>query len=307
MIKPATGSFAWQGRRCLVTGARGFIGSALCAELRRAGAEVHGLSRENGAPDLVDQWHTGDVADEAIVQAAFSAVRPDTVFHLAATVSGSRDIALVMPTLRGILGGTVNVLLAAAANRSRRVVCLGSLQEPDDQIRGAPPSPYAAAKFAASAYARMFCEVFAVPVSIGRPFMAYGAGQTDMTKVVPHVASKVLNGGSAELSSGRQAFDWVYVDDVVAALLAIASRDETIGATVDIGCGVLTPVREVAMGIARRVGRPEALHFGALPDRKLEPTRCADVEAAARLTGWRPRVTLEQGLDLALQWYRRHL
>src|SRR4030095_15249088 len=107
------------------------------------------------------------------------------------------------------------------------------LQEPEEKPREAPSSPYAAAKFSATAYARMFTEVFSLSVGIRRPFMAYGPGQMDLTKLVPYVVSQLLRGGVAELSSGRQGFDWVYIDDVVDALMAIASRTDINGTTID--------------------------------------------------------------------------
>jgi nucleoside-diphosphate-sugar epimerase len=299
--------FEWAGRRCVVTGARGFLGTALGGALRRLGAEVHELARPANAPPAAEHVHACDVADTERVRALLGQIRPDTVFHLAAQVTGSRAIDVVLPTLSSNLLGTVNVLLGAAETGCRRVVCLGSLQEPDEAIRAAPPSPYGAAKYAASAYARMFAELYSLPVAIGRPFMAYGAGQLDFSKVVPYLLSKLLRGETADLSSGAQPFDWVYVTDVVDALLAIATANDVAGKTVDIGCGVLTPMRDVATGLARRVGRPDALRFGVLPDRKLEPTRLADVEATHGLVGWRPRLGLDAGLDLTVEWYRRYL
>ena len=252
-------------------------------------------------------WHRCDVADLRQVSDAMRACRPQVVYHLAAIVSGSRGMDLVIPTLMTNLVGTVNVLLTAAELNCSRVVCLGSLQEPDEESRVAPSSPYAAAKFSATAYARMFTEVFSLSVGIGRPFMAYGPGQMDLTKLVPYVTSQLLRGGVAELSSGRQSFDWVYVDDVVDALLAIGSRTDVSGTTIDIGCGVLTTVREVAEGIGQRLGAAGAIRLGTLADRRLEPTRCADVEATARLINWRARVSLEEGLDRTVEWYRKHL
>jgi nucleoside-diphosphate-sugar epimerase len=153
----------------------------------------------------------------------------------------------------------------------------------------------------------MFTEVFSLSVGIGRPFMAYGPGQMDLTKLVPYVISHLLRGEVAELSSGRQAFDWVYIDDVVQALLAIGSRTDISGTTIDIGCGVLTPVRDVAEGLGRRLGAAASIKLGAIADRRLEPTRCADVDATARLINWRARISLEEGLDRTVEWYRTHL
>ncbi len=171
--------------RCAVTGASGFIGRQLCRRLLSTGTEVHALSRTEPGEKCFSAWHRCDVSDSREVSAAMHACRPQVVYHLAAIVSGSRAMELVIPTLMTNLVGTVNVLLTAAELKCSRVVCLGSLQEPDEESRVAPSSPYAAAKFSATAYARMFTEVFSLSVGIGRPFMAYGPGQMDLTKLVP--------------------------------------------------------------------------------------------------------------------------
>ncbi len=248
-----------------------------------------------------------DVTDIAQVQASFAAAQPDCVFHLAAKVTGARSIELVRSTLATNLVGTVNVLLAAAEQKSSSIVCLGSLQEPDQALPPVPCAPYAAAKFAASSYARMFAEVFSVPVTLARPLMVYGPGQLDFTKLVPYVARQLISGGTAELSSGRPAFDWVYVDDVVDALVAVAERPDLKGHTIDVGCGKLTTVAEVAAGIGRRLDRASAISLGAIPDRLLEPTRVADVVTTAGLIGWRAEVALDEGLDRSVDWYRTYL
>jgi nucleoside-diphosphate-sugar epimerase len=305
MEAPPADSLTWQGTRCAVTGAAGFIGTALCRALSARGAEVYGWGRKRHDELQVAHWHDCDVTDAPRVEKLFAHVRPDVVFHLAARVTGSRNGELVLPILRDNLLGTVHVLAAAASHGNARVLCLGSLQEPDLEPRAAPNSPYGAAKFAANAYARMYAEVFSLPVTIARPFMVYGPGQLDLTKLVPYVATQLLSGQQALLSSGAQAFDWVYVDDVVDALLATAATPHTVGKTIDVGCGVLTPVKEVALGIARRLQKPDALRLGAIADRRMEQTRCSDVEATARLTGWRSRVGLEQGLDATVEWYRQ--
>jgi nucleoside-diphosphate-sugar epimerase len=286
----------------LVTGAAGFIGSALCSFLSRAGAEVWGAGRRPRGPTA--RWLSCDVTDRAQVEAALQAARPEVVFHLASVVSGARKLDVVLPTLHGNLVSFVNVALAAAEMKCARIVCMGSLQEPDQALPAIPSSPYAAAKYAASCYARMLANVFDVPVVIARPLMVYGPGQSDLTKLVPQVLSRLLAGGRAPLSTGVQPFDWVYIDDVCEALLAIGSSDRVIGRTIDVGTGVLTPVIDVARGIARRLNAVDRLDVGAIPDRIGEPTRAADTETTRSLTGWRARFGLEEGLDLSVEWFK---
>lgn len=244
--------------------------------------------------------------DLSQVQAAMREVSPQLVFHLAARVSGSQSITNVLPMLSTNLVGFVNVALTVAELGCERVVAAGSLMEPDRQLAAVPPSPYAAAKHAASCYARMFSSLYGLPVTIAKLMMVYGPGQLDFTKVVPHVASQLLRGEAAELSSGRQQFDWVFIDDVAEALLRLGVAPGLEGVTVDIGTGVLTSVADMAAGIARRLNAQSLLKLGALPDRKLEPTRCADVAATQRLLAWQARVGVETGLDATAAWYARH-
>jgi UDP-glucose 4-epimerase len=294
------------GVRCLVTGAAGFIGRALSLRLNALGAEVHRLAREIPEADALGHWHRCNVADLSQVRAEFRAIRPELVFHLAGKVSGARDMELVLPTLTDNLVSTVNVLIEGTAAHCSRIVCLGSLQEPDESPFPTPNSPYAASKLAASGYVRMFAELYATPAVVGRPYMAYGPGQLDFTKLVPWVVSRLLKGETAELSSGQQAFDWVYVEDVVRALVRLARAPGVQGLTVGIGTGRLTSVRDVALAIADRLGAREGLRFGAREDRRLEPTRCADVDETARRIGWRAMVSLPEGLARTVDWYREY-
>ena len=306
MTTTTTESVGWRGGRCLVTGSTGFIGQALCARLKALGAEVHG-SRHRSPAGGVDDQQTCDVSIASEVEALFARVRPNCVFHLAGVVDGARSLNLVRTTLAANLVGTVNVLMCAATAECSNVVVVGSLQEPDDVHPAVPSSPYAAAKFSASAYARMFAQVFGLPVVIARTFMVYGAGQVDFAKLVPYVARQLITGSVAELTSGRQSFDWVYVDDVVEAMIAIASRPDLAGHTIDIGTGQLTSVIEVASGVARRLCAIDRLLVGAVPDRKGEPTRTADVAATEALINWRAKMSIEQGLDRAVPWYEEYL
>jgi UDP-glucose 4-epimerase len=172
--------------KCLVTGAGGFIGNALCSELRRRGATIHGCGRTAPAGASIDVSHQCDVSALWEVRQIIDEVRPAVVFHCASKVTGARELEAVMPTFYDNLVGAVNILQAATETGDIRVVQLGSLQEPDEPTsQGIAPSPYAASKLAASAYTRMFAELYALPASVARVFMVYGPGQLDFAKLIP--------------------------------------------------------------------------------------------------------------------------
>ena len=299
------------GRRILVTGASGFIGSALVGRLHAAGAEVHGFTRRDREPDAaVRHWRIGDVADLDAVRAAMAASRPDTVFHLAAEVIGGRGIEAVLPTLRANLVGAVHVLQAASEIRCSRIVIFGSfLQEPVGRSPDVvPSSPYGAAKWAAAAYGRMFHALYGSPVVIVRPSMIYGPGQRDLEKIVPYTTLSLLQDRAPRLSSGRWRVDWLYVDDLARALVATAVVDGLEGRTLDLGSGEQRSIREVVLAIAALTGSSVKPMFGSRPDRPFEPRRPAvDVETVASILGWAPAVTIREGLARTIDWYRAEL
>lgn len=298
-----SGQLSLEGKRALVTGASGFIGSRLCERLLAEGCEVHGVSRHR-QPASEIRWWKADVSDAEAAARLVRQARPDFVYHLASHVSGSREIDVVLPTLHANLVTAVNVLVAAADVGCERIVLAGSLEEPEsDHGSPVPVSPYAAAKFAAGAYGRMFHMLYAVPVVTLRIFMVYGPGQRDTTKLVPHVITTLMRGESPKLSSGTRPVDWIYVDDVVDALVASATHDSVVGETVDAGSGVLTPVRTVVEAIVSTMHPSVEPQFGALPDRPNERIRVADIDRTTALLGWTPRTPLDQGLTATVAWY----
>ena len=167
-----------------------------------------------------------------------------------------------------------------------------------------PGSPYAAAKAAATLYAQMFHAVYALSVVNLRLFMVYGPGQADATKLVPYVVNSLLADVSPQLSSGSRLVDWVYVGDVVEALIAAASATSgDDGSPIDIGSGSLVSIREIVQQIAGRVDRRPELQFGAVQDRKHEAVVAAELERARAHLGWSPTTTLAEGLDATVAWY----
>jgi nucleoside-diphosphate-sugar epimerase len=297
------------GQKALVTGATGFIGRHLCRRLEQTGVEVHAISRNRQtASTNTVRWWQGDMGDATTTQHIFSAVKPDTVFHLASHVTGSRDLTIVAPTFHSNLMSTVNLLTAATEANCRRVILVGSLEEPEENGKDATPcSPYAAAKWASTAYGRMFHSLYQTPVVITRVFMTYGPGVQDQRKLIPYVISSLLRGEAPKLMSGQRMVDWVYVEDVVDGLLAAAQRANVEGCTVDLGSGALVSVRSVVEQIVTLLDAPVAPIFGAHADRPFERERVANIDHTYAKLGWKSSTTLEDGLLRTIGWCKQHL
>jgi UDP-glucose 4-epimerase len=293
------------GKKALVSGASGFIGAHLCRRLLNDGAEVHGISRSDRSRDEHGVfWWRGDLAEAGAVRSILTAVRPDLIFHLASHVAGARDRELVGPTFRSNLLSTVNLLDVASEVGCERVLLAGSLEEPEPGNPHATPcSPYAAAKWASGAYARMFHALYQLPVVICRLFMVYGPEQQDLRKLIPYTILSLLRGEPPNLMSGRRVIDWIYVEDVVDGFLAAAAAGGIEGRTVDLGSGSLIPVRTVVEKLVYLINPRIEPRFGALADRPLEQVRVADVANSLDLIGWKPTVSLEEGLKRTADWY----
>jgi UDP-glucose 4-epimerase len=304
----ATEIKALSGRRLLVTGASGFIGTRLCQRATENGAVVHALSRRpQGAAGEI-RWEQGDLTDDAAARDLVRRVQPDVVIHLASEVTGGRDLELVLPMLRANLLAAVNVMVACGEVGCARVVLAGSMEEPDlGDPDAVAQSPYAVAKWGALAYARHLHALHELSVVHLRVFMVYGPGQLDLRKLVPYVTVSLLRGEAPKLTSGSREVDWIYVDDVVDAFLRAAVAPGVAGMSLDVGGGELVTARALVVRLRELVGGDVEPEFGMVPDRLLERVRAADPAPAAEALGWQPQTPLEEGLARTVAFYRANL
>lgn len=295
----------WSQQRVLVTGGSGFLGSHLCRRLVDCGAEVHATSRvERAQRDSEPRWRQADLADIGVARRLVSEIRPDIVYHLAGSVTAVPGKEFVLPTFHSLLTSTVNLLAAVTEFGCRRLILCGSFMEPDaSQGAVTPSSPYAAAKWAASGYGRMFQALYGTPTVILRTYMTYGPGQ-DSKKLIPGTIGSLLQGVPPQLSSGLWQADWIYVDDVLEGFLAAAHTPGLEGRTLELGSGTCVSVRTIVEELVTIMQPSVQPVFGALPDRPLEPVRVASTAESAQKLGWRPSTSLNAGLRRTVEWYR---
>jgi len=315
----------WHGRRVLVTGAGGFIGSHLAERLVELGATVRALVHYNALgtwgwldpSPLKDQMEVmaGDVCDRDSTLRAMEGV--DTVFHLAALIAIPYSYHAPASYLRTNVEGTLNVLQAA---REHGVGCVvhTSTSEVYGTARYVPinethplqgQSPYSASKIAADKMVEAFHLSFDLPTVTVRPFNTFGPRQSARA-VVPTIITQCLSGRPVRLGNLHPTRDLNYVADTVEGFVQAASVPEAIGQTVNVGSGREISVRDLAAVIAGLTGRSLALESDVQRVRPAgsEVERLvADNGLARKLLGWEPRISLEDGLARTVEWIRTNL
>jgi nucleoside-diphosphate-sugar epimerase len=296
-----------RGKRVLVTGASGFLGTALMGRLRAEKAEVFAVSRQRQADDNVN-WIRMDLGEDEACARVLADVRPHYVFHLAGFADGARDMKLVLSTFERNALLTVRLLTAAAEIGCERFVYAASMEEPDPHDASSlPNSPYSASKWVGTVYTRMFHRLYQFPSVALRIFLTYGPGPQARTKLIPYSIISLLDGRSPELSSGARLIDVIYIDDVVDAFLAAVRRDKAVGRIVDVGSGRRVSIRDIITRLCNLAGGGIEPSFGAMDDRPDEMMPTADIERSAEILGWKPRISLDEGLSRTIEWYRQEL
>lgn len=288
----------------LVTGAGGFIGRHVCSALLRHGMSVVGLTRRPASGAWVQ--HVADLGDAAAIRELLAWARPDFVVHLAASKSKVVDAAGFRSSYDANLGGTLNLVEACvAASSISRFVHVGSCEEYGnapvpftESVREAPLTAYGVSKLAVAHLLQAFAANTGFPVTLLRPTLVYGPGQ-DGEMFVPAMIDALLHGREFKMSQGRQTRDYVYVDDVVRAIVLAIHADVAAGSIINIASGVPVAMRDIA-GIIARFAGPQATGLLSLGTRDVRAGEAAqywaNMERAATLLRWSPQVSLEEGI-----------
>jgi NAD dependent epimerase/dehydratase len=314
------------GKKVLVTGADGFIGSHLTEYLVEQGYDVRAFVLYNsfnsyGWLDSIPEetkskieFFSGDVRDPNGVRVAMEGI--DTVYHLAALIAIPYSYHSPDNYVDTNIKGTLNILQAAKLLNTKRVLVTSTSEvygtaqyvPIDEKHPFQGQSPYSATKIGADRIAESFYRSFNMPVTIVRPFNTYGPRQSARA-VIPTIITQLLN-GETEIKLGdiTPTRDLLFVKDTVKGFVAIANSDKTIGEEVNIATQSEVTIGELAQMIIDKIN-PEAKivqeEQRLRPDKSEVRRLFGSNEKIKQLTDWNNDYSLEQGLTETIEWFRK--
>ena len=314
-----------KGKKILVTGACGFIGSHLVERLLKMGCDVRAFVFYNSfnswgwldtlPKEKIEQLDifTGDIRDPHGVMKA--ARGTDVIFHLAALIGIPFSYHSPDSYVDTNIKGTLNVLQAANDLAVEKLV-VTSTSEVYGTARFVPiteqhprqgQSPYSATKIAADALAISFYRSFNLPVAVARPFNTYGPRQSARA-VIPTIITQLLAGKTdIKLGSVDPTRDLVFVDDTVEGFIAIAESDQTIGEEINIATQKEKSIGDLAQEIIAQIN-PSAViledEIRLRPGKSEVERLLGSNEALFELTGWKPRHSLSDGISKTIEWFK---
>ncbi len=313
------------GKRCLVTGADGFIGSHLVEALIECGALVRSFVYYNSfnslgwldtlTPETQKKMDVfaGDIRDPNGVETAMKGI--DVVFHLAALIAIPFSYHSPDSYVETNIKGTLNILQAARKLGTPRVLVTSTSEvygtaqyvPIDERHPFQGQSPYSATKIAADRLSESFYRSFNLPVVIVRPFNTYGPRQSARA-IIPTVITQLLSGmNEIKLGSLSPTRDFMFVKDTARGFIAAAESDSTIGQELNLATGVEYSIEETAKELIRQICPQAKIVFD---NERIRPCKSeverllGSAEKMFKLTGWRAQHNLAQGFAETIAWFR---
>ena len=312
--------------KVLVTGAEGFIGSHLTELLVEKGFEVKAFVRYNFKNDW--GWleeskykndievYAGDVRDYDSVYDAMKGA--DVVFHLAALIGIPYSYISPLAYIKTNTEGTYNILESGRKLNLKRIIITSTSEiygtaqyvPIDEKHPYNPQSPYAASKAAADHLALSYYRSFGTPITIIRPFNTYGPRQSARA-VIPTIISQILAGKKQiKLGNLSPTRDLNYVKDIANGFITVGLHENTIGDVYNLGSGQEISIGDLAQKIIELTGKKVEIIEDAQrirPEKSEVERLLSNAEKARKVTGWKPKYTLEEGLKETIDWIKDNL
>jgi dTDP-glucose 4,6-dehydratase len=317
----------WQGKKILVTGAGGFIGSHLVEKLVEDGAQVRAFVRYNSrgdpgllsmlSPDIFSKLEvvSGDLRDLPAITTAMKEM--EVVFHLGALIAIPYSYKHPASVVESNVIGTLNILLAGGETGVNRIVHTSTsevygtaLRVPIDEnhpLQG--QSPYSASKIGADKLAESFYRSFDLPVVTLRPFNTYGPRQSTRA-IIPTIITQALTNEVVYLGNLEALRDLTFVSDTVEGFLCAGKTPGVEGGTFNLGVGHEVKMGDLAKEIISLIGRQVEIQVdpSRLRPGKSEVQRLlSDNRLAKEKLGWSPQVELREGLTKTIAWISQNL
>lgn len=299
-------------KKVLVTGANGFIGKHALKTLVKQGFEVHAVSSEPMNPSTADNciFHAVNLLDFTQINGLFEAVKPAYLLHLAWDVTpgeywnSANNFLWVQASLE--------MLGKFQEHGGRRVVMAGTCAEYDWRYGycsepvtpKVPATPYGVCKLALQTMLASYSAQTGLSSAWGRIFFLYGPYEHP-ARLVPSVVKSLLKGEPVPCTHGNQIRDFLYVQDVADAFVALLASD--ISGAVNIASGCPVAVKDVICKIAEILKRKDLIQLGSIPAAGEPPLLVADTGRLANEVNWLPKYNLDQGLEETVNWWKSFL
>jgi len=313
-----------ENKKILVTGAGGFIGSHLTERLLQSGSEVTAFVRYNSRSDFGFlqelenenlEIKQGDLRDQYSVMEAMKG--KDLVFHLGALIAIPYSYLNPWDAFETNVKGTLNILTAAKHYGVEKLINTSTSEtygtaryvpiNEDHPLQG--QSPYSASKIASDKFVESFISSYELPVTTLRPFNTYGPRQSSRA-VIPTIITQVLTQDILKLGSLSPTRDFTFVKDTVEGFVKVAKSDKTVGEVTNIGSGAEISIGHIAKKIISIIGKEIEIEEDKRRKRpsKSEVQRLiCDNSKAKELFDWQPNYSLDEGLEITVNWIKENL
>ena len=305
---------SYSNKRVLITGANGFIGKHLTDVLLKQGADVSTIDLR---VDLLFKrsvnTYTGNLCDAAFVEKCLQMVQPEVILHLAAYKERSVLMGAFKEAIAANLDATVNLMTFAQQTMSlQALVVMGTVDEYGSSAapfvegtREAPVSAYSFSKLCVTHLCEIMHTLYDLPCVVLRPTVAYGTGQAaDM--FVPALIQSIIAGKPFPMTKGEQTRDFIYITDLISAILQAGICRSACGQIINVGSGHQVTIAQLARTVEQMIGVKAVVEYGALPYRKAEIMEYGvNLDKARTLLNWQAEVSLGAGLHETIAYYKR--